>query len=139
VDALNALQDPQKWAHARDDLVWMWSGGNSELARRIRQETSGYGQDMWARAAREIGSGYRRNANPLKAFSRLEPAMPVLHLYAQPRAAEYLEAQEDFARRHSWFQVKRLATASHFPGIESPETVARHIAEFVTERAGAAG
>ena len=63
---------------------------------------------------------YARHGDPLQALTELNPPAPVLHLYTEPRAPEYLSAQESFAREHSWFAVRRLESVSHFPTIEVP-------------------
>ena len=61
----------------------------------------------------------------------MSPPVSVLHVYAQPRAPEYLSAQESFAREHSWYSVHRLEGVSQFPTLEVPEETARVIGEFI--------
>jgi hypothetical protein len=67
---------------------------------------------------------YAREGDPLQALSQLSPPVPLLHVYAVPRAPEYLSAQESFARDHSWFAVRRLRAVSHFPTLEVPDETA---------------
>jgi pimeloyl-ACP methyl ester carboxylesterase len=74
---------------------------------------------------------YAREGNPLQALSQFSPPVPVLHVYAEPRAPEYLSAQESFARDHSWFAVRRLEAVSHFPTLEVPDETAGVIREFI--------
>jgi hypothetical protein len=89
------------------------------------------GFDMWSRAGREILAKYAREGEPLQVLSRLSPPVSVLHVFAQPRAPEYLAAQESFAREHSWYSVHRLEGVSQFPTLEVPEETARVIGEFI--------
>ena len=51
----------------------------------------------------------------MQALSQLSPPVPVLHVYVEPRAPEYLSAQEAFARDHSWFAVRRLEGGKSLP------------------------
>lgn len=89
---------------------------------------------MWARAGRAIVGAYERHGDPLRALLALD-APPVLHLYAQPGAADYLAAQQDFAQRHPWFSVRRLEAVSHFPALEVPDAVAGAVERFLEEQA----
>ncbi len=87
---------------------------------------------MWSRAGREIERFYDRHKSPLAALSALEPPVPTLHLFAQPKDEGYLEAQKAFAAEHPWFSVQRIEEAeTHFPALETPEAVARNIDAFV--------
>jgi hypothetical protein len=61
---------------------------------------------------REILAMYALEGDPLRALSKFSPPVSVLHVYAQPRASEFLAAQEAFAREHSWYAVHRLVTIS---------------------------
>jgi pimeloyl-ACP methyl ester carboxylesterase len=85
---------------------------------------------MWARAAREIGAAYEKEGSPLQALSHLVPAIPVLHLYAQPQSDDYLNEQQAFAAGHPWLRVRRLNAASHFPMFEVPDEIAASIEQF---------
>lgn len=66
--------------------------------------------------------------------------MQRIDLYAQPNDVGYLQAQEEFARAHPWFEVKRLDARAHFPMYELPDEMAADIDEFVgrVARAGLA-
>jgi hypothetical protein len=63
--------------------------------------------------------------------------MQRIDLYAQPDDAGYLQAPEEFARVHPWFEVKRLEARTHFPMYELPDQMAADIDEFVGRVAGA--
>jgi pimeloyl-ACP methyl ester carboxylesterase len=41
-----------------------------------------------------------------------------------------LAAQEDYARRHPWFALRRLHASSHFPMLEVPTELASCLTEF---------
>ena len=56
---------------------------------------------------------------------------PTLHAYAQPADPGFYAAQQQFAERNPWFQVERLAAASHFPSVEVPLALATAIERFV--------
>ncbi len=86
---------------------------------------------MWSRAGREISAKYEREGEPLQALSQLSPPVPVLHVYAQPPAPEYLSAQESFAEEHPWFAVRHLEAVSQFPTLEVPDETAAAIREFI--------
>ena len=109
---------------------WL-SGAPASVERHIRSEMESHGFEDWARAGREISAMYAQEGDPLQALSQLRPLVPVLHVYAEPRTAEYLSAQELFARDHSWFAVRRLEAISHFPTLEVPDETARVIEEFI--------
>ena len=79
--------------------------------------------DMWSRSAREISRSYSSWGSPLKALVGLQPALPVMHLYAQPDDAGFLAAQQAFASEHPWFQVKKLDAHSHFQCSKCPATL----------------
>jgi pimeloyl-ACP methyl ester carboxylesterase len=110
--------------------MWVHGADNPDLTRFVQDEIGAYGQAMWARAAREIGAAYEKEGSPLEALSRLVPAIPVLHLYAQPQTNDYLNAQQAFAAGHPWFRVRRLNAASHFPMFEVPDEMAAAIEHF---------
>ncbi|MDQ6837970.1 MAG: alpha/beta hydrolase, partial [Actinomycetota bacterium] len=78
----------------------------------------------------EIGAAYGREGSPLQALAALAPPVPVLHAYAQPEDAAYLETQRAFAAAHPWFSVHKLDARSHFPTIEVPDQVAAVIEQF---------
>jgi pimeloyl-ACP methyl ester carboxylesterase len=60
----------------------------------------------------------------------LTPPPRFLHVFSQPRAPEFLAAQESFARDNPWFQARRLEAASHFPPLEAPDTTAAELVRF---------
>lgn len=78
---------------------------------------------------------FRREGDPLLALSRIGGRTPVLHLYSQPRAADFLAAQEAFARTHAWFTVRRLDGVSHFPQLELTDETAAAVGEFIGQPA----
>lgn len=128
---LAALQDGARWQGARDQLLATWlAGAPDELARAVRADMEGYDAATWARAGRAIAAEYARHGSPLKALSAMTPP-PLLHLYSQPRAPEFLAAQEAFARDVGWFSVRRLDAVTHFPPRELPEATAAAIDEFL--------
>lgn len=129
---LEQLTTDEGWPGARDTLFRIWKA-NSE-AREIQAaiDVMGrHGAGMWNRAGREISAGYAREGGPTDAWTRLEPPVPVLHVYGQPTAPEFLAAQEDFAAAHSWFTVRKLPGVTHFAMIETPVELAHEIEDFV--------
>jgi pimeloyl-ACP methyl ester carboxylesterase len=134
---LAALQDPARWEHARDQLLANWTtGAPAQVREKVIREMSAYGSTMWARAGRAIAGEYARHGSPLRAMAELADAVPFLHVFSQPRAPEFLAAQEAFARAHPWFAVRRLDAVSHFPPLEAPDATAREIEAFI-QQAGA--
>lgn len=130
--AMQALQDNARWRETVEQLFTMWlSGAPASVDTQIRNEMESHGFEDWARGGREIAAMYAREGNPLQALSKFSPPVPVLHVYAQPRAPEYLSAQESFARDHPWFSVRRLEAVSHFPMLEVPDETTRVIREFI--------
>jgi pimeloyl-ACP methyl ester carboxylesterase len=134
--AMDALQDPGRWQEARERVFATWLDGvsNSDVIRFVREVMSSYGFEMWARAGREITAAYARYGTPLKALAALDPPVPTLHLYGQPPEQGYLAAQEEFAAKHPWFEVRQLEVRSHFPTIEVPAEVAEAIESFIDQR-----
>jgi pimeloyl-ACP methyl ester carboxylesterase len=130
--AMQASQDNARWRETVEQLFTMWlSGAPASVDTHIRNEMGSHGFEDWARAGREIVAMYAREGNPLQALSELSPPVPVLHVYAQPRAPEYLSTQESFARDHPWFAVRCLEAVSHFPTLEVPDEAAGVIREFI--------
>ena len=131
--ALDALQDERSWRPVRDQLFAMWlaGSGNGRLSKFLEEDMGSYGFDMWARAGREIGAAYREQGSPLEALSRLQPSVPVLHVYAQPDDPAYLAAQQDVAARNDWFHVVKLQAQTHFPMFEVPGELVKAIDAFV--------
>ncbi len=70
-----------------------------------------YDFDMWSRAGRAILAARK----PLHALAEIDPKPNILHVFSQPRAPEFLAAQETFSAANPWFSVKRLDGVSHFP------------------------
>jgi pimeloyl-ACP methyl ester carboxylesterase len=131
---LDALQDPGRWQQARDQLFSMWTtGAPAEVADRVHREMGAYGFEIWSRGARSIAEAYAHHGNPLRAVAALAPPPPFLHLFSQPKAPEFLAAQESFAREHPWFEFRRLDAVSHFPPLEAPDATATEIERFAAE------
>jgi pimeloyl-ACP methyl ester carboxylesterase len=124
---IHELQSEQTWERAREALFEIWRGGvesaelEDALAVMRRQDA-----EMWMRSGRVIEASYRRYGSPLRALGEVGPP-PVLHVYGQPPAAAYLEAQERFARDHAWFGVRRIEARTHFSMLEAPAEVAAAI------------
>ena len=132
LSAMQAVQDDARWRQTVEHTFTLWlSGAPAAVATHIRQEMGSHGFADWARAGREITAMYAREGSPLQALSKLSPPVPALHIYAQPRAPEYLAAQEAFARDYPWFAVRRVAGVSHFPTLEVPDETAGAISEFI--------
>lgn len=129
--ALGMLQDPARWEAARDALRATWlTGAPERVAETLEAELPRHGFDMWARAGREIEAEYARRGSGLRAAAALIPPVPLLHLYAQPAAPEFLAAQREFAAEHRWFEFQRLQGVTHFPSLELPEATADAILQF---------
>ncbi|MFP2926369.1 alpha/beta fold hydrolase [Pyxidicoccus sp. 3LG] len=135
LDALRGLQS-ERWQETRDALLGMWLEGvtDANIIRFAREVMGGFGEEMWARAAREISAAYAREGSPLRALSTLEPGSPTLHLYSQPDSHDYLEAQVAFGVQHPWFHVMKLPAISHYPMLEVPDLVAVGIEALVSGR-----
>jgi pimeloyl-ACP methyl ester carboxylesterase len=133
LEALRALQDPERWEQTREELFSMWLHELNvpELTRYVREDMGSYGFEMWARAGREIQSAYTQAGSPLRALAALDPPVQALHLYAQPEDPGYLEAQRTFAAEHPWFSVRRLEARSHFPMLEVPDEMETVIEDFI--------
>jgi pimeloyl-ACP methyl ester carboxylesterase len=132
LSVMEGWQDEARWREASEQALTMWLGGApAPVETQMREQMSSYGFEMWSRAGREISAKYEREGEPLQALSRLSPPVPVLHVYGQPPAPEYLSAQEAFASEHPWFVVRRVQAVSQFPTLEAPEETAAVIGEFV--------
>jgi pimeloyl-ACP methyl ester carboxylesterase len=132
ITVFRMLQDPERWQQGLDDLLAGWLGGASEdLAEWVRRETGSYGFDMWSRAARAVTADYSRYGNPLHAAAELDQKPDMLHLFSQPRAAEFLAGQQKFSAANPWFSVNRLDGATHFPALEIPDATEAEIENFL--------
>lgn len=131
--ALSAMQNSAQALGVRDQLFGMWTDGveHTGVLRYVRENMGAYPATMWSRAGREIAGAYAREGNPLKSLAAFPSPPQVLHLYTQPTDPAYLAAQELFAAEHPWFSVRRLEARSHFPTIEVPEQVQKHIEGFI--------
>jgi pimeloyl-ACP methyl ester carboxylesterase len=133
--AMEAVQDEARSRETAEKVVTMFvSGAPASVQQQIRnQMLESHGYEMWSRAGREISAVFAQEGDPLTALSKLSPPVPVLHVYAQPPAPEYLSTQESFARDHPWFHVRRLKGASQFPTLEVPDETAAVVREFIKE------
>jgi pimeloyl-ACP methyl ester carboxylesterase len=132
LEGLKALQGRDSWKPARDGLFAMWTEGvaHAGVARYVKEDMAPFGAEMWARAGREIAAAYAHEGSPLRALAALTPPAPTLHVYAQPPDPGFLKMQQEFAREHPWFHVRKLDAASHFPTIEVPDALAREVLAF---------
>jgi pimeloyl-ACP methyl ester carboxylesterase len=129
---LERLQTADGWHAARADLFEIWRGGVAlETIEEAIAVMEAQGAEMWMRSGRVIASSYQRYGMPIAAHAALEEPAAVLHLYGQPRAAEYLEWQRAARAEHPWFAVEQLDVGSHFSMLEAPAAVAIAIERFV--------
>jgi pimeloyl-ACP methyl ester carboxylesterase len=133
--AMESVQDEARWRETAEKVVMMFvSSAPAPVETQIRnQMLMSHGYEMWSRAGREISAMFAQEGYQLQALSKLSPPVPVLHVYAEPPAPEYLSTQESFARDHPWFHVRRLEAASQFPALEVPDETAAVIREFINE------
>jgi pimeloyl-ACP methyl ester carboxylesterase len=128
MELIAELQDPERWPQARDTLFDIWRAGEeSEAIDAALEVMRRQGAEMWMRSGREIEASYRRAGSPLRAVSAFPTVPMVRHVYGQPAAPEYLQAQQRFADEHDWFSVRRLDARTHFSMIEVPTDVASEI------------
>lgn len=130
---LAALADPATTRQAADGLTASWLAGHEDVPGLAGQIAAmrRHGDQMWARAGREIAAAYAAYGSPLQAFAALAAPPPVRHLYAEPKDPAFLAAQQDFAGTHPWFTVRRLDTAhTHFPMLEQPADLAADVIAF---------
>ena len=132
---LAALADPATTRATASGLTESWLDGHEDVAGLAAQITvmRQHSDQMWARAGREIAAAYAAHASPLQAFAALPATPPVRHLYAEPKDPAFLAAQQDFARTHPWFTVRRLNNAhTHFPMLEQPADLASDLTCFIS-------
>lgn len=136
LDLVHGLAAETGWEQARDILFSIWLEGvdNPDVIQFVRSEMGAYGSEMWRRSGRAIGECYETGGYPLQALATLDPPIPVLHLYAQPKDPGYLAAQQDFSAANPWYEAKLLDAVSHFPTFESPDEMAAIIEEFVSAK-----
>jgi pimeloyl-ACP methyl ester carboxylesterase len=132
LDVIRMLQSEERWPEARDILYGIWrSGVDDPDIEAVLGTMSEHGADMWMRSGRKIESAFAENGSPFEALERLDPPVPVLHLYGQPADEEYLARQEAFAAEHPWFQVRRLPARTHFAMTETPRECVAEIERFL--------
>jgi pimeloyl-ACP methyl ester carboxylesterase len=132
---LTALADPATTRAAAEGLTASWLDGHEDVPGLAGQIAAmrGHGDQMWARAGREIAAAYTAHTSPLRAFAALGSPPPVRHLYAEPKDDGFLAEQEAFARSHPWFTVRRFDTAhTHFPMLELPAELAADVIAFAS-------
>ena len=132
LNAIRALQYYERWREGAEQLLTMWlSGAPAFVETQIREQMLRQGFEMWSRGGREILAMYALEGEPLRVLSNFSPPVPVLHVYCQPRAPEFLVVQESFASEHPWYSVHRLEGVSQFPTLEVPDETAAVIREFL--------
>jgi pimeloyl-ACP methyl ester carboxylesterase len=132
LNAIRALQYYERWREGAEQLLTMWlRDAPASVESHIREQMLRQGFETWSRAGREILAMYALEGEPLRVLSRFSPPMPVLHVYCQPRAPEFLSVQESFAREQPWYSVHRLEGVSQFPTLEVPDETAAVIREFI--------
>jgi pimeloyl-ACP methyl ester carboxylesterase len=132
LNAIRACQYYERWREGAEQLLTMWlSGAPASVETQIRDQMLRQGYETWSRAGREILAMYALEGEPLRVLSTFSSPVPVLHVYSQPRAPEFLSAQESFAREHPWYSVHRLEGVSQFPTLEVPDETADVIREFI--------
>jgi pimeloyl-ACP methyl ester carboxylesterase len=134
---LAALADPATTRQAAEALTASWLAGHEDVPGLAEQIAAmrRHGDQMWARAGREIAAAYATRPSPLQAFAALAAPPPVRHLYAEPKDPAFLAAQQDFARTYPWFTVRRLDRAhTHFPMLEQPAELAADVTRFAGSR-----
>ena len=132
LSAIRALQYYERLREGAEQLLTMWlNGAPASVETQIRNQMLRQGYEMWSRGGREILATYALEGEPLRVLSSFSPPVSVLHVYAQPRAPEYLAIQEAFAREHPWYSVHRLEGVSQFPTLEVPEETAGVISDFI--------
>lgn len=134
LEALVAMQDPNKLQAVLDAIFEKWIGGvnNAQLIHFVKNEMGAYKFDMWSRGAREIQKSYTTYGSPLNVLSQLKEKSKVLHIYGQPDIVEYYNSQVNFSKSNSWFTVKKLNAKSHFPMFEIPEELSQTILDFLS-------
>jgi pimeloyl-ACP methyl ester carboxylesterase len=131
LDVIRMLQG-ERWPEARDILYGIWrSGVDDPGVEAVLATMSEHGADMWMRSGRRIEAAFAENGCPFAALERLDPPVPVLHLYGQPTDDEYLARQQAFAAEHPWFQVRRLPARTHFAMTETPRECVAAIEDFL--------
>lgn len=125
-DGLAAIQDPDRWIEGRQRLYDVWLDGqrHERVERHLSEEMSGFDFEMWARSCRVIADAYATFGSPMQRMARLAETRPVTHLFSQPTAPEYLQAQRDFRAQHPWFDFRILGGPTHFPTLDVPEKIA---------------
>lgn len=102
----------------------MWLKGAPEgVVERVRGDRPYESEHVVAGGARDSGR-LRSARNPPARAPEIDPKPNILHLFSQPRAPEFLAAQETFSAANPWFSVKRLDAVSHFPPLEIPDVTA---------------
>ena len=132
---LRDIQNPEKWVSGRQSLFDHWLGVSSNRAviDHLNKEMASFGYDMWERSCRVIEQAYEKWGSPLQRMSALKEKRPIVHIYSQAPGPGYEEMQQSFKEKNSWFDYKFIKAQTHFPTLESPEAVANHIHDFVSQ------
>ncbi|EST54166.1 dioxygenase [Brevibacillus panacihumi W25] len=132
---LRDIQNPEKWVSGRQSLFDHWLGvsSNRAIMDHLNKEMASFGYDMWERSCRVIEQAYEKWGAPLQRMSALKEKRPIVHIYSQAPGPGYEEMQQSFKEKHSWFDYKCIKAQTHFPTLESPEAVANHIHDFVSQ------
>ena len=97
-DALSGLRS-EAWMQVRAGLTAMWTHGvnNPRLSAYVAS-MSGYGQEYWARAGREIAAGFAEYPVPLDAVADLQPC-PCCTCTRSPETTRYFRRRRTTPRR----------------------------------------
>jgi pimeloyl-ACP methyl ester carboxylesterase len=120
---LAALADLAATRRAADGLTASWLDGHEDVPGLAGQiaEMRPQGDQMWARAGREIAAAYATGTSPLQAFAALAVPPPVRHLYAEPEGPGVRSRPAGLRPYPPVVPVRRPDTPrTHFPTLEQP-------------------
>lgn len=133
-DGLKAMQGPDTWIQARQDLFEHWLAGSSNQAvhDHLTFSMGGFGHPMWGLSCRVIEKAYGEHGSPMGRMAKIKDAPLIRHIFSHPiQSPEYHQLHKDFQAKHPFFSFADLEGETHFPDLEIPEKCVQQVEALI--------
>ncbi|KAL2209075.1 putative dioxygenase [Sarocladium strictum] len=133
-EGLKAMQGPDTWVQARQDLFQHWLSGSSNKAvhNHLIYNMGAFNHPMWGLSCRVIEKAYKAHGSPMGRMEKLKNTVPIRHIFSHPlQAPDYRELHQNFQAKHSFFSYADLGGETHFPDLEIPDKCVEQIEDLI--------
>ncbi|KAH8168442.1 alpha/beta hydrolase fold domain-containing protein [Sarocladium implicatum] len=131
---LKAMQEPETWIQARQDLFTHWLGASSSnpVKDHLEHNLGSFDHRMWALSCRVIEEAYGTHGSPMGRMEKMRDAPPIRHIFSHPLdVPEYRELHGKFKEEHAFFSYTDLNGETHFPDLEIPQRCVEEIEDMI--------